>query len=165
MGAFLEAICTKWYEDIILYPKDVPDREEGKAPQQKTACFPTRRCPSRPADRWQGKKHVERNHTSPGYMVRVVSAEFYLQEDLVPKYMIGYFFPIEFSLPYHRKKQNKTKLYFKTQKNPNRKSAARCRCRGNVSQWEGRDEVTTGQEGSLTSRGCRHPSRNPSRGS
>lgn len=35
MGAFLETICTKLYEGSIVYPRDVPGREERKEPLSK----------------------------------------------------------------------------------------------------------------------------------
>lgn len=63
--------------------------------------------------------------------------------------MSGYFFfPIEFPSLYHREK--KKKLYFKVQKDPNRKRPLRCSARGmSLSGMEAR-----GQGGSLTSQGA-----------
>lgn len=39
VGAFLETICTKLYEGIIVYPRDVPEREERKDPPAKDSLF------------------------------------------------------------------------------------------------------------------------------
>lgn len=49
MGVFLETICTKLYEGIIVYPRDVPEREERKDPHKRQPIFPSRPCPSGPS--------------------------------------------------------------------------------------------------------------------